>query len=137
MNKFITVLCLAAAMSATPALAQAPHDLHCENSTNPRGVTSPQPQLSWVLNPGMVQHGYQVLVASSEEKLKAGEGDLWDSGRVISDRMTAQYRGKELSSLQRCYWKIRIWGTYYSAGGYSDPASWEMGVLTSDGPQTK
>jgi alpha-L-rhamnosidase len=133
----ITVLCLAGVVSPTPAAAQAPHDLHCENAASPRGVKSPRPQLSWVLNPGVVEHAYQVLVASSEEKLKTGEADLWDSGRVISDRTAVPYRGKELSSQQRCYWKVRIWGAYYSAGAYSDPASWEMGLLFFGAPAAK
>lgn len=127
---FIVLLCL-------PAFAQAPHDLQCEKATSPRGVKSPNPRLSWVLNPGMVQHGYQVLVASSEEKLKADEGDLWDSGKVVSEQTSTQYRGKELSSLQRCYWKVRIWGAYYSAGSYSDPATWDVGLLFFDKQETK
>ena len=127
---FITALCV-------PAAAQVlPHDLHCENATSPRGVKSPQPKLSWVLNPS-VQHAYQVLVASSEEKLNANVGDLWDSGKVVSEQTSAQYRGKELSSLQRCYWKVRIWGAYYSAGAYSDPASWDEGLLFFDDQEAK
>jgi len=76
-------------------------------------------------------------VASSEEKLKADEGDLWDSGRVISDLKTAQYQGKALSSLQRCFWKVRVWETYYEATGYSDPASWDMGLLFFGDPEAK
>ena len=125
---FVTAVCLVWAVDPTTAAAQAPvRDLRCENTTNPRGVKALHPQLSWV-NPAP-QRAYQVLVASSEEKLKADEGDLWDSGRVKSDQKTAQYQGKPLSSLQRCFWKVRVWGDYYSAGGYTDPASWEMGLL--------
>ncbi len=80
----------------------------------------------------MVQRAYQVLVASSEEKLKADEADLWDTGKVRSDQKAVPYRGKPLTSLQRCYWKVRIWGTLYTATLYSDPATWEMGLLFFD-----
>ncbi len=133
---FVIALCLVWAANPTPAAAQgAIRDLHCENATNPRGVKAPHPQLSWT-NP-LTQHAYQILVASSEEKLKAGEADLWDSGRVISDRKTAQYQGKPLSSFQHCYWKIRVWNDYYTAGAYSDSATWEMGLLFFGGPEAK
>src|SRR5579871_5951084 len=102
----IVTLCLAWAI---PAAAQAPMELRCENAAGPKGVKSAHPQLSWSVVPNFIQRGYQVLVASSEEKLKADEGDLWDSGRVMTDKRSAQYRGKDLSSLQRCYWKVRVW----------------------------
>jgi alpha-L-rhamnosidase len=120
-----------------PAFAQAPIELRCEKAVNPKSVKSPQPQLSWATVPNYVQRGYQVLVASSEEKLKADEGDLWDSGRVMSDKKSAQYRGKDLSSLQRCYWKVRVWGNYFTAGGFSEPAVWQMGVLVFDGKEPR
>jgi alpha-L-rhamnosidase len=78
-----------------------------------------------------MQTAYQILVASSEEKLKAGEGDLWDSGKVISDQSTqVPYQGKGLSSRQHCYWKVRVWDKDGEANGYSDPASWEMALLS-------
>jgi alpha-L-rhamnosidase len=72
---FDTAVCLVGAVDPTTAAAQAPvRDLRCENTTTPRGVKAPHPQLSWV-NPAS-QRAYQILVASSEEKLKADEGDL-------------------------------------------------------------
>src|ERR1051326_5980551 len=129
---FVAALGLVWTVGPTPAGAQAGlRDLRCENATNPRGVKTPHPRLSWLFGPSP-QRAYQVLVATSEEKLNANEGDLWDSGRVRSDRKTAQYQGKPLESLQRCFWKVRVWNDYYTAGGYSDPASWEMGVLFFD-----
>jgi alpha-L-rhamnosidase len=134
---FITALCLAWAVSPTPAAAQGGpvRDLRCENATNPRGVKAPRPQLSWTWGQPRPPRAYQVLVASSEEKLKADEADLWDSGRVLSDRKTVQYQGKALSSLERCFWKVRVWNDYDTAGAYSDPASWEMGLLFFDAPE--
>jgi alpha-L-rhamnosidase len=136
---FITALCLAWAVSPTPAAAQGGpvRDLRCENATNPRGVKAPRPQLSWTWGQPRPPRAYQVLVASSEEKLKADEADLWDSGRVLSDRKTVQYQGKALSSLERCFWKVRVWNDYDTAGAYSDPASWEMGLLFFADPEPK
>jgi len=138
MRLFMIALCLVWAANPTPAAAQqGGHDLRCENATNPHGVKAPNPKLSWVVDLPAVQVAYQVLVATSEEKLKADKGDLWDSGRVTSDQKTVQYRGKALSSLQHCYWKVRTWGSYYSPTPYSELANWEMAVLPYDSPEAK
>ena|SRR6266567_506931 len=128
---FITALCLVWTAGPTPAAAQTfGRDLRCENATNPRGIKAGRPRLSWTSTTPRPPRAYQILVASSEEKLKADEGDLWDSGRVMSDKPAAQYQGKPLSSLQHCFWKVRMWNDYDTVGGYSDPASWQMGVLS-------
>jgi alpha-L-rhamnosidase len=136
---FIAVLCLMWAASCTPATAQGGlHNLRCENATNPAGIKTQNPQLSWDRNPGQIQHAYQVLVASSEEKLKANEGDMWDSGIVITDQKMARYQGKSPSTLQRYYWKVRVWDSLsYSASGYTEPASWKMGLLFFDNRPSK
>jgi len=116
--------------AAMPAAAQSGlRDLKCDGAVNPRWVETARPQLSWFINPAVIQRAYQVLVASSEEKLKADEGDLWDSGQVRSDHKTVQYKGKALSSFQVCYWKVKIWSSMYTATDYSEPALWQMGML--------
>jgi alpha-L-rhamnosidase len=123
--------CAIWAANQAPAAAQGtgtPINLRCENGQNPQAVKVPQPQLTWAMNPGVTTVAYQVLVATSEEKLNADDGDLWDSGRVISEQRTAQYRGKPLPSRQRCYWKVRVWGSYYTPTRYSEPANWQMAL---------
>jgi alpha-L-rhamnosidase len=92
-----------------------------------------QPRLSWVLESdvrGQRQTAYQVLVASSPDKLNPEEADLWDSGKVPGDQ-TAQvvYEGKRLTSRQMCYWKVRSWDKDGNPGIWSEPARWEMGLL--------
>ena len=106
-------------------------DLRCEGAVDPLGVESLHPRLSWVLaGGGGGQRAYQVLVATSAQKLRSGEADLWDSGRVISRQTTGVlYAGKPLSSHQRCYWEVRVWDAFYQPTVYTRPATWEMGVL--------
>ncbi len=103
-----------------------------EGQVTPLSIESEHPRLSWMLESdeqGVMQSGYHILVASSLEKLAAGEGDLWDSGRVDSDQsLYVPYGGKELKSNQRCFWKVKV----YTANGeteWSEPASWGMGLL--------
>ena len=72
-------------------------NLRCEDCENPLGIDVAKPRLSWVIevrgqrseDRGQRQTAYQVLVASSEELLAKDLGDLWDSGKVASDRSVA------------------------------------------------
>jgi alpha-L-rhamnosidase len=124
----VAVLLLGAAL---PVLAQSGlSELKCDGTVNPRWVQTLRPQLSWAINPKVIQRAYQVLVATSEEKLKNDEADLWDSGKVRSDAKTVEYKGKPLSSFQVCYWKVKIWSTLYTATDWSEPALWQMGMLS-------
>jgi alpha-L-rhamnosidase len=107
--------------------------MRCEYLDNPLGIDTPQPRLSWVLESqqrGERQTAYQILVASSEALLKADQGDLWDTGKVESDRtLHVAYAGKALGACQGCYWKVRAWDKDGAASAYSPAARWEMGLL--------
>jgi len=106
----------------------------CEYLGNPLGIDTLQPRLSWVLaskQRAQMQTAYQVLVATSEALLKSDSGDLWDTGKVPSDQtVQVVYAGKALSSNQHCYWKVRVWDKDGKASTYSQPAYWEMGLLS-------
>ncbi len=80
-----------------------PVDLRCEYRTNPLGIDTLVPRLSWKLaaaDPtarGLGQSAYQVLVASSEALLLRNQGDLWDTGKVDGDQsIQVLYGGKSL-----------------------------------------
>lgn len=84
---------------------------------------------------GARQAAYQVLVASSPERLAKDEGDLWDSGKVESDQ-SAQviYAGKPLVSGADCHWKVRLWDADGIATPFSKPALWSMRPKQSQQP---
>ena len=91
-------------------------DLRCEYLVNPLGIDARAPRLSWKLvavrpeSRGLSQSAYQVLVASSEALLRAGNADLWDSGKVASSQsLHVPYGGKPLTSHAECWWKVRVW----------------------------
>lgn len=79
-----------------------PVNLRCEYTINPLGIDVLRPRLSWVLEHserGHTQSAYQILVASSRENLLNDRGDIWDSGKVDSDRsVNVEYEGKPLES---------------------------------------
>jgi alpha-L-rhamnosidase len=109
-------------------------DLRCEYAANPLGLESTTPRFSWVLRStgrGQKQSAYQIQVASSEEKLKAGTPDLWETGKVVSEESTQiPYRGSRPTSRQRCYWRVRAWDKNGQATPYAEIAWWEMGLLS-------
>lgn len=121
---------------ALEAASPAPVDLRCEYLRNPLGIDAHQPRLSWRMEPadpetrGQRQTAYQVLVASSEDALAKDNGDLWDTGKVASDEsIHVAYAGRELSSEQVCWWKVRVWDEDGQPSKWSLPALWTMGLL--------
>jgi len=110
--------------------------LRCEYLKNPLGIDEFQPRLSWILESqerGQKQTAYRILVASSLRHLEKDEGDLWDTGRVESDRsIEIIYSGKTLESRQQCYWKVCIWDKNGELSDYSAHGFWTMGLLGDD-----
>ncbi len=111
-------------------------DLRCEYLHDPLGVEERSPRLGWVVHSdrrGEVQTAYRVLVASSSERLARDQGDLWDSGKVISSETThVVYEGRPLASRQACFWKVRAWDRDGEAGEWSEAAHWEMGLFAPE-----
>jgi alpha-L-rhamnosidase len=110
--------------------------LNCEYGVNPLGIDVARPRLSWVLEAekagarGLRQTAYQILVATSPAKLRAGEGDLWNSSKVDSGTsIQVEYAGKPLPSRSRCWWKVRAWDQSGEASSWSEPGTWSMGLL--------
>jgi alpha-L-rhamnosidase len=116
-------------MNTAPTLSLA--NLRCEYKVNPLGIDVLKPRLSWQIvsaQRGTAQTAYQVHVADSADAL-AQENLLWDSGKVESDKsIHVAYAGPALRSGQRCCWQVRIWDGDETSG-WSEPASWEMGLL--------
>ncbi len=107
-----------------------------EGRVQPTGVDAANPRLTWSSSSldenlrNKKQSAYQVLVASSLEKLNADEGDLWDSGKVASDESNfVPYGGAPLQSLTRYFWKVRVWDEKNHASLWSRPSTWVQGVM--------
>ncbi len=122
-----------------PALfAAEPVDLRCGFRENPVGMDVQNPDLSWTIqtNPeqrGVKQTAYQILVASTPELLRQDMGDLWNSGKVRSDKMgQIRYSGKPLVSSRSCYWKVRIWDEGGRLSNWSSDAFWIAGILNEN-----
>lgn len=102
-----------------------PIDLRTEHRTAPLGLDDARPRLGWRLaapERGARQTAYQVEV-------EGDGGPLWDSGRVESDAQEVAYGGPALTSRGRYRWRVRVAGRTGALSEWSEPASWEMGLL--------
>lgn len=111
-------------------------NLRCEFATNPLGIDTREPRFSWELHHserGQAQTAHQIWVASTPEKLQAGEADLWNSGKTAASHLPLiDYAGKPLVSRQRAYWQVRAWDTNDRPGDVSEPAWFELALLEPD-----
>jgi alpha-L-rhamnosidase len=73
---------------------------------------------------------YEIMVVSEKEKLKRNNGDMWQTGKVISSRTRyVPYQGKPLQSMTTYYWKVRVWDEQGNRSPWSKVANWNMGML--------
>ncbi|MFD0990027.1 glycoside hydrolase family 78 protein [Mariniflexile jejuense] len=109
--------------------------LTCDMAVNPLAVIKEQPKLGWKLESkdfNISQKAYQILVASSEEKLKNNEADVWDSGKVKSNKnQLASYNGKPLKVETKYFWKVKIWTQKNKESNWSNIASFRIAPETS------
>jgi len=134
-----TLLTLSACSHSTapvtpPAASAVTVDsLRAESLISPLGLGTRHPHLGWKIvssRRGELQHAYRILVASDRAHLDRNEGDLWDTGKVPSERQNEiPYAGSPLKSEQAAYWKVAIWDRDDKMSLWSEGSSWEMGLL--------
>jgi arylsulfatase A-like enzyme len=88
---------------------------------NPVHVTFNKNQFSWdVSNDTQKQTAYQILVASSKEKIDNNIGDVWNSGKIKSDANSdIKYQGSKLNSTKKYFWKVRVYDELNRTGSYT------------------
>lgn len=108
-------------------------DLKCESLTAPLAIDNTSPHFSWKMlseEDGAHSTAYQILVATTPDKLNEEQADLWNSGKVQEPRTThIAYEGKPLASRTIAYWKVRIWNEKDKASQWSEPTSFGIGLL--------
>ncbi len=98
-------------------------NLKCEYLINPIGIDIQNPRLMWNCDGGIKQTAYRI-VAKSDEKT------VWDSGKVNSSSMYAEYPHK-LKSRERIIWSVTLWDEDDREGEPSEPAFFETGLLSA------
>ena len=107
--------------------------LQVDHLDQPLALDNRHPRFSWKLysdQQNVSQLSYQLLVSSSQEKLDADDGDLWDSGMVTSSaQLWIAYAGKPLRDHQQAYWKVRV-VTNAGQSSWSAPSRFGIGLLS-------
>jgi alpha-L-rhamnosidase len=123
------------AQASTHGKAAVEH-LTTNGLENPLGTSVEAPEFSWQLDdarPGARQTAYELLVGSSEDKLKSGTADVWDSGKIVSDHSVhVAYAGPALQSQKRYYWLVRAWDKDGNAYPVSTVQWWETGLTDGE-----
>ena len=99
--------------------------LRTEYLKNPIGIDLRHPRLFWNCESGTKQTAYRI-VAKTDGQI------VWDSGKVVSESMHADYPN-DLASRQRVEWSVTLWDETDREGEPSETAFFETGLLsTSD-----
>ncbi|MBQ4208445.1 MAG: hypothetical protein II621_09080 [Clostridia bacterium] len=98
--------------------------LRTEYLIDPIGIDIPNPRIFWNCDGGVKQTAYRVV------------SEKWDSGKVESSSMHAQYP-LCLVSGERVNYRIKLWDENGAEGDWSEPAFFEMGLLRASHWQAK
>ena len=139
MRKLLTVCLVFSGLASvlTGGLCQAAklsvYDLKCEYKTDPIGIDSAKPRLSWKIKSSVravEQSAYHIRAAGNPEDLASTANLVWETNKVKSDQSThVVYQGPSLTSHQRIWWQVRVWDNHGNLSDWSKPALWEMGLL--------
>ncbi len=104
----------------------------CNYKADPMGVETIVPHLSWQLisdKRGVKQQAYQVLVSDDLALLENNTGNIWNSGKVISDSsVRVAYKGARLNPAELYYWKVKVWDNKQDSS-WSRISKWQMGLF--------
>jgi alpha-L-rhamnosidase len=125
---------LAAPGSAAGRPPGPPSNLRVNDLVNPVG-TGADIAFGWHVidpDPNEIQTRYQILVASSADRLAPGRADVWDSGAVERRAQShVPFGGEPLQSNRRYHWAVRTWDKDGQVGDFSAPATFDIGLLAN------
>jgi len=111
-------------------------NLLCENLSNPIGLDEQHPRFSWQLISdarNIMQAAYEIRVSNNASSLEKDKDIIWSTGKISSDSSVyITYRGAQLESGKKYYWQVRVWDNAGKASSWSEPASWQMGLLNAN-----
>lgn len=98
-------------------------NLKTEYLVNPMGIDIQNPRLMWNCEGGIKQTAFRII-AKSDRKI------VWDSGKVLSSSMHADYP-LTLASRGRIEWSVTLWDENDLEGEPSETAYFETGLLAA------
>jgi len=108
-------------------------DLRCEHLFAPQGLNTRQPRLTWALSGegrNRRQTAYRIIAGSDRDRVAAGEGAHWDSGKVSSsETLLIPYAGRSLRSDEVIHWAVQVWDEAGRPSSFCAPAAFNTGLL--------
>ncbi len=95
--------------------------LKTEYLFDPIGIDIDRPRLFWNCAGGVAQTAYQIIAMDD------GNTILWDSGRVESASMRAQWGGESVPARTAVTWRVRLWDEAGEPGDWAE-ARFETGL---------
>jgi len=124
-KKVQSIICASAAIIMLCSMA--PNNLRVNYRTAPMGIDS-KPYFSWTSNVGR-QIAYRIQVAEKVEDLLAEKNLIFDSGKEGgSSDLQVPYEGY-LTSSTKYYWRVCVWDARGTSTDWSEPATFETGLL--------
>ncbi|MBD3384365.1 Bacterial alpha-L-rhamnosidase [candidate division KSB1 bacterium] len=110
-------------------------DFRTEYKINPVGIDVPKPRLSWKIESdkqNTLQTAYEIKVARSRRDVIQGKNLLWKTSVESDQSVHVIYDGPVPVSGQRFYWQVKIQDNHNRISEWSEPAFWEMGLLSEE-----
>lgn len=99
----------------------------------PQGIDIKNPFFSWVLTSQgnhVNQSAYKIIVSDSRSNLMKELGNMWDTGKVNSDKNSfVYYEGQPLNSFTKYYWRVKWWDNDGNESPFSDIYSFETAFI--------
>jgi len=112
MIRYIFTFCLAIASLQLNAQIKI-EDAKCNDKHNPVGIPENNIYFNWELSSSennQSQTAYQLVIASTKEKLAAQNFDVYNSGKLNSDAsVMVNSKGRQLQSATTYFWKVKVW----------------------------
>lgn len=134
MSRFSLLITLVFAANAV-SYAQATFyatDLKCEHLTNPLGIDTSHPRLSWRMQdnrPAAAQTAYRLTVHTDSAALVGAHGSAWDTGWVPGSSTLVTYAGEPIKPFTRYFWRVDIKDHLGNTSAASTVASFETGLM--------
>ena len=107
--------------------------LNCEQISNPLGIDTKNPMLSWIIESpenNIQQSAYEIVVSDDKAMIEKNAGDTWSTGKISSDETVfIKYGGNTLKPFTRYYWKVKVYDQNGTASDWSATAWFETAIL--------
>ena len=109
-------------------------ELKCEYFDRPLGIDVPAPRFSFIpvqQGEGCKQSAYRIVVSTMHNLAAIGEGDMWDSGFVRSNKCcNIVYDGAPLKSCTRYYFTVQLIDKDGIKGEISEVSYFETALMS-------